>query len=151
MRMKSQDAKFAAALFGALVGLVPGGSHAKDFASPILERILSNNGRDADLSNLQSILRRKADEIVRLFRLMEEDGRVNPGSGYASAFDLISIVEKAKLTPRLLIELRLDTDLLWEHLQKVGAPELAEASTGRRARVTRGLREVAETVLEIAP
>ncbi|MES2353640.1 MAG: hypothetical protein V4568_04400 [Pseudomonadota bacterium] len=146
--MKNEEAKFAKALIEALIGLLPGGSEAKHFASPFLEKVLSANSSNA--TTIESVILQKSKNMISSFQLLEKAEGSWTGWGNAIADDLLSIVSRANITPQLLIELQLDPDRLCTYLQEVGAPELNELS-GRRARVVQGLRQIAEAALEIAP
>jgi hypothetical protein len=145
--MDSEQAKIAEGVLLAVIGLLPGGSSAKELAKPLLGKLLSVS----DPAPGAKVLKERAQEIADYFIALEQAGHTNKGSGFSASFDFLTIIDKTEITPRLLIDLELDRDRLWEYLQDVGKHELTDASQGRRARVLDGLKQFADAVLEVAP
>lgn len=144
--MKKDEIQFAKALFDATIGLVPGGNAAKGFAAPLFERMLATS----DIASIEQASKKQAAEIRAYFMALQDSGLINPGSGHAAAADFAAIISKARITPRLLIDLDLDTEKLWQYLLDIGKEELAEASQGRLGRVRQALREYAAEILNVA-
>jgi hypothetical protein len=146
--VNKEDAALARALVEAVVGLLPGGSHASSLAGIAAERLLASRGPAAQFAD---ILQSTARSISKGLIAAEHEGLLNPGSGHAAVIDLTGILERVAITPAMLVDIGLDVDRLYEYLLQIAEPNLREASQGRRGRLEAALREIAEAVLAIAP
>ena len=147
--MNKEEAAFAKALIQTVVALLlPGGAQSGPLVGAAVDGLLASR---ATTHNFDQLLREKARAISQSMLAAEQAGLVNPGSGYAAVTDLTSILSRVSITPALLVQFEFDTDRLWKYFLEVGSPNLAEASLGRRGRLESALREIAESVLLLAP
>ncbi|MCI4428256.1 MAG: hypothetical protein JHC40_03705 [Burkholderiales bacterium] len=147
--MNKDEAAFAKALVQTVVALLlPGGAQSGPLVGAAVDGLLASRGTS---QNFDQLLREKARAISQSMVAAERAGLVNPGSGDAAVTDLTSILARVSITPALLLQFEFDTERLWKYFLEVGAPNLAEASQGRRGRLESALREIAESVLALAP
>ena len=147
--MDKEETAFAKALIQTVAALLlPGGAHSSPLVGAAFDGLLASRGPS---QNFDQLLREKARAISQSMVAAERVGLVNPGSGYAAVTDLTSILARISITPARLVQLEFDTDRLWKYFLEVGSPNLAEASQGRRGRLESALREIAESVLALAP
>jgi hypothetical protein len=146
--MDNQSGALAEAMIDTVFKLVP----ALENAGPLTKFVVRSLFPDGEGAHrvIERTMRRHAQRIADDFLAAERAGHINPGSGHASVTDLVGILERTTMTPAFLIELGLDVDRLWAHMQEVGAANFKEASVGRAGRVRGALREVAEAILEAA-
>jgi hypothetical protein len=142
------EAELIEAIVEAFCKLVPGLSPVTPFAKMLVKRLMSGFLTPSDL--IEQTVQRKARDIAARFIAAEEAGHINRGSGHAAASDMVSILRRLTVTPQLLIDLELNSERLWKHMEEVATPFLNEASVGRAARVRAALFEISDAIAEVA-
>ena len=128
-----------------LLRLTPGGAFVADRFSGTLKAVLESAAqRGANVDLIKKIAENIA-EAVRS-RTAQEGG--NMGAAESAALGVLETVRAAKLTPDLLVSLRLDPKRLAEHLVQTFPPvDLRMASVARRRLYGQGVEEFCEGLM----
>jgi hypothetical protein len=146
--MTKEDIALAKSLFRVVVGLLPGGAQSDPILSALIDKLLAV--RSPSAGQLDRAVTDAAREISKKMVAAEQSPEISKGSGHAAVIDLTGILERAEITPVLLVQFELDTDRLYIYLTEVARVNLDEASPGRRGMLEDALRQIAATVMALA-
>lgn len=119
-------------IIGILVGLVPGGNYARHTAQSAATLLLSRHDKD--------IVTRIADRIFKqLYDAVGLDAK-NPGAAKSAAYNVLETVRDANITPQVIVNCYLDSELLFQHVMKYPATGIESASQIRRQLYQKGVR-----------
>lgn len=141
--MTSAEINLAKELLDVFLDLFPMGSITKKVIK--LPSIYLLNRFDNDTKTIENIVLAIAKEIS------EMPDQPNPGSASSASYDVVSILKESKLGPELLVQLNLDSDLVFLHLMATGTKIRQNASGLRWNFIEIGLRKLAEAIVECSP
>ena len=126
-------------IVGILMGLIPGGNYARRTAQTAATLLLSRQDKD--------IIARIADRIFnQLYDAVGLDAK-NPGAAKSAAYNVLETIRKANITPQIIVDCYLDSELLFQYVLKYPAVGIESASQIRRQLYQRGVRTFCDELI----